>query len=209
MPFNWIFSQPLFFLAWLFAIVVTLTIHEFAHGWVAHLFGDDTAKAAGRLTLNPLVHIDVVGFLLLLVAGFGWAKPVPVNPFNFRRRRLGEALVALAGPAANLVGLIVAFILFKLLSTILGPSNLLINFLFMLVLINVVLMLFNLIPIPPLDGSHILFSVLPNKFANFREKLERNGPWILIIVIILDSVFNLGIFSTAFSWVFNFLARFL
>lgn len=209
MPITWLFSQPLFFVAWVFAIVITLTIHEFAHGWVAYLFGDNTAKGAGRLTLNPLVHLDLVGFLLLLVAGFGWAKPVPVNPYNFRHRRLGEGLVALAGPVANLVGLIVAFIIYKLVSPLLGPANLLTNFLFMLILINFVLMLFNLLPIPPLDGSHILFSVLPNKFANFKEKLERNGPWILIIVIIMDSVLNLGIFSTAFNWVFGFLERFL
>lgn len=209
MPLNWLFSEPLFFVAWVFAILVALTIHEFSHGWVAHLFGDDTAKENGRLTLNPLAHIDPVGFILLLVAGFGWAKPVPVNPNNFRRRRLGEALVAVAGPAANLSVMIIAAILFKLLSPMLSQSNLLINFLFMLILINVVLMLFNLIPIPPLDGSHILFSILPDRFANFKEKIERNGPWILIIVIILDSVFNLGIFSMLFTRVFNFLAQFL
>ena len=95
MPFTWLFSQPLFFVAWVFAILVSLTVHEFAHGWAALLFGDSTAKRSGRLTLNPIVHIDPFGFILLLVAGFGWAKPVPVNPFNFKNRRWGEALVSL------------------------------------------------------------------------------------------------------------------
>ena len=209
MPFTWLFSQPLFFVAWVFAILVSLTIHEFSHGWAAHLFGDDTAKVSGRLTLNPLVHIDPFGFILLLVAGFGWAKPVPVNPANFRRRRLGEAIVSLSGPLANLAGVIVGIILFKLLAPFLGEANLLINFLFMFILINAVLMVFNLIPIPPLDGSHILFSVLPDRFSNFREKVEKNGPWILIILIIGDSFLNLGLFSAAFGWVFSLLQKFL
>lgn len=209
MPFTWLFSQPLFFVAWVFAILVSLTIHEFSHAWAAHLSGDDTAKINGRLTLNPLVHIDPFGFILLLVAGFGWAKPVPVNPANFRRRRLGEAMVSLAGPLANLAGVIVGIILFKLLAPFLGEANLLINFLFMFILINAVLMVFNLIPIPPLDGSHILFSALPERFSNFREKFERNGPLILIVLIIGDSFLNLGLFSAAFGWVFRLLQNFL
>lgn len=208
MPINWLFEQPIFFVAWVVAILVTLTIHEFSHAASAYYFGDNTAKALGRLTLNPLSHIDALGFLMLLFVGFGWAKPVPFNPSNLKNPRLHSGLVALAGPFSNFLALIVFGLLLKFLTSYLGPENLLINFLFMLVMVNVVLMVFNLIPIPPLDGSKVLFSILPDRFEDFKYRLSVNGPWILLMLIIADNFLNVGIFSRLFGWIFAIVARF-
>ena len=210
MPINWLFSEPLFFFAWVVAIVAALTIHEFAHAFSAYLLGDHTAKEDGRITLNPLTHIDPLGFMILLVAGFGWAKPVSVNPYNLRQPRSGIAIVSLAGPLANLVCVLIFAILFKFLSPILGPDNLLSNFLFMMTLINISLFAFNLIPIPPLDGSKVLFSLLPDsRFAEFKYKFSINGPWILLMLVILDAVSGIGIFSSIFNFIVNLLGKIL
>lgn len=209
MPFTWLFSQPLVFGAWVAAILVSLTIHEFSHAASALAFGDDTAKSQKRLTLNPLVHIDPLGFVLLLTAGFGWAKPVPVNPYNLRPQRLGSAMVSIAGPFSNFILIIISIIALKLITPLLGPANLLVNFVFMLALINLTLFLFNLIPLPPLDGSKVLYAVLPVKYGEFKEKMEQTGPWILFMLIIADNFLNIGIFSAIFSWAFAILGRFL
>ncbi|MEK7167502.1 MAG: site-2 protease family protein, partial [Patescibacteria group bacterium] len=194
MPFTWLFSQPLVFGAWVVAILVSLTIHEFSHAATALAFGDDTAKAQKRLSLNPLVHIDPLGFILLLTAGFGWAKPVPVNPYNLRPQRLGSAMVSLAGPFSNLIFIILSVLILKIITPALGGANLLVNFVFMLALINLTLFLFNLIPLPPLDGSKVLYAILPARFGEFKEKMERTGPFILFALIIADSFLNIGIF---------------
>lgn len=198
--FDLVFSQPLIFLAFLVAILYVLTVHEFSHALVAFLAGDQTAKAEGRLTFNPIAHIDILGLVMLFFAGFGWGKPVPINPSNFHKPRRDVLLVSLAGPLSNFISGIIFIFILKLVANYssLTSANLLVNFLFILIIINFTLGIFNLIPIPPLDGSKILFSILPDKFNNFKYWLSYYGPWFLLGLIIVDRLLNLGIFSYIF-----------
>ncbi len=199
-----LFENPILFAVILLSIIFALSFHEFAHAFAGYKLGDSTAQRLGRLTLNPLAHIDWYGLVLLVTVGFGWGKPVPFNPYNLKYQKWGPVMVAFAGPASNLILAIVCAVLFHLLSAVgsFSPENALIIFLVFSVIINLVLMLFNLIPIPPLDGSKLLFIALDKpQHAELRFKLEKNGMWILIGVIILDSIFNLGIFAGLFSLV--------
>ena len=175
-------------------LIFSVIIHEISHGFVALCFGDKTAQYEGRLTLNPLKHLDWFGsvilpfFLYLTNAGFmiGWAKPVPYNPYNLRNRNIAEPLIALAGPVSNIfVASVFGLIIRGLLHSGHSSSSLIIMFSFV-VLINISLAVFNLIPIPPLDGSKILFAFLPTraKFA-FQNISDRYGLLIIFLVIIL------------------------
>lgn len=196
------------------AFYLALSVHEFSHALLAYYYGDKTAQHAGRLTLNPLAHIDLVGtvllplFLILSNAGIvvGWAKPVPVNYYNLRNQKWGPAIVSLAGPMANFIFGIICLVILKMLYTYtsLTGNNLLVNFLFLLIIINFVLMVFNLIPIPPLDGSKILFALLPEKYANFKVLLEQYGLIILIIFLLFFSSFLEVLYTYLFRFV-NFL----
>lgn len=203
MIFAQLISDPLFALVWIFAVIYALTIHEFAHGAVAYALGDSTAKDAGRLTLNPLSHIDILGFLMLLFVGFGWSKPVPFNPRYLKFPRFGEAMVAAAGPFSNLLSVILFVVILRFLAPTLGEENLLANFLFWLVVLNTILFLFNLLPIPPLDGSKVLFDFLPPSVARYRIPLELHGPTILIGLVILDSLLRAGGGGSIFGALFN------
>ncbi len=196
-----LFSEPMLFAVVLLAIIVALTIHEYAHAMTAYVLGDPTAERQGRLSLNPLVHLDPVGFLMMLIAGFGYARPVPYNPNNLRNHRRDPVLVGLAGPASNIIlaGLGAYAALF--FAGTLGGSNLLVQFLVFLSYINVSLAIFNLLPIPPLDGSIVLLSLLhAPKWARVRAMLVQQGPLILIMAIIVDSVSGIGFFSHIFSF---------
>ncbi len=179
--------NPLQLIFYFLVIVPSAIIHEYAHGWMANRLGDPTAKYAGRLTLNPRAHIDTWGtivmplLLFFLSNGtflFAYAKPVPYNPYNLRDQKWGPALVGLAGPMANLL-LAVSFALLVRIF----PMAYVSQFFFIIVYANVLLMVFNLIPIPPLDGSKILYAILPDSARNIRIFLERYGFIILLIFI--------------------------
>lgn len=169
-------------------ILLALTVHEYCHGWVANYLGDDTALRQGRLTLNPIVHLDVIGTILMFIVGFGWAKPVPVNPHNFEDPRKGMLLVALAGPAANLLtaicaGLILRYIVPSLLTSEQAISGIYSTSLVIIILslqYGVALAIFNMIPIPPLDGSRVLYGLLPEKQAYAYSRFEPYGMLILV-----------------------------
>lgn len=209
MIFSQIFSDPVAFIIFIIVIVASLTFHEFSHALVGTLQGDDTAKRMGRLTLNPRSHLDLVGSLTFLVAGIGWAKPVPFNPYNLKNKKWGPTLVALAGPASNLVLVIISAIALHavLAFTTLSAGNAGVLFLMLMIQINLLLMIFNLIPIPPLDGSKFLLDVLKQNPRNQKlvYLLETRGPMYLIFAIIIDSFFlNSLIFGTIFGTISSF-----
>jgi len=166
----------------------SLTVHEFSHGYIAYKFGDPTAKNAGRLTLNPIPHIDIMGALVFILSGFrfGWAKPVPVSPFHFRDHKKGILWSAAAGPASNLILALIFGMIFRIAPVFFTDYKLLEivqNFTTYAVLINCALAFFNLIPLPPLDGSKILFGLLPTQYDHIVMEIERIGPIALMILI--------------------------
>jgi len=192
---NYLLSLPIwgYLIYRLPGFIIGLTCHEYAHGWMANYLGDSTARYNGRLTLNPVAHLDPIGLLMLFFAGFGWAKPVPVNPYNLQVNiKQGMLLVALAGPATNLFIALAA-------TLILGVFGGLGFTYFNLIMqgtihINIILAIFNLIPIPPLDGSRILAGLLPGENA-WLDSLEQYGFIILIVLV----------FTGALRYIFTYL----
>lgn len=194
-----LFDNPIALLSFAISLIIGLTIHEFAHAFIAEKLGDPTAKYQGRVTLNPLAHLDPFGSIMLLIAGFGWGKPVPVNPQYFSRPAIDELLVALAGPASNLIiasvlGIIVQFNPIPVINELLVP----------VVFINVMLAVFNLIPIPPLDGSKMLRPFVSE--TTFRQFEMLSLPAIILLVISLRTT-ELG--SIVFGTASNLAAFFL
>ncbi|MEO0190456.1 MAG: site-2 protease family protein [candidate division WOR-3 bacterium] len=187
-------------------LLLALTVHEYFHGYIAYRMGDPTAKFAGRLTFNPLKHIDPIGFIAFLFFRFGWAKPVPVNPYNFHNYKKGMIFTSIAGPGSNFIlalisGLIIRIGGFSLVYQTFFP------FLIMLKLsmyFNLVLCAFNLIPVPPLDGSKVLFYLLPDRYSHIQYQLERYGFLILIGLIFVD---NMGI-PLLWGWIGPFVIFF-
>lgn len=194
---NLLFGSPAIAVAWLVAIMFTLTIHEFSHALVGKWRGDKTAEYEGRLTLNPMAHLDPTGFILLLLFGFGWAKPVPYNPYNLKDPKWDSVKIALAGPASNLLMAILAGIAFQVLvdGGIIEPMNLLAVFLFLLILLNLFLMLFNIIPVHPLDGSKLFFALFDHpKYQELRNLVATRGSQILFLAVLVSAFTNLNIF---------------
>lgn len=189
------------------AIIIALTFHEYAHGKVAYWLGDNTAYSYGRLTLNPFPHIDPIGFLMLFIFHFGWAKPVPVNPLNFKGTSIktGMMLVSLAGPGMNILLAFIGMILLKVLIPFQAFEWASISLAMVrpLIQINLILAAFNLIPLPPLDGSKILAGLLPDSGAQVLYSLEQYGPLILLLFIVT------GIASRVFLPLANFLGSIL
>jgi Zn-dependent protease len=181
-------DEPQLFLAFVIAVIVGIAFHEFSHAAVASLQGDQTARSQGRLTLNPISHLDPLGSIAIIVAGIGWGRPVPVNPSSMRNRRFGAVLVGLAGPAANFLVALVAAVAFRVVYPTVGTSfdvGFSVNLLNMLVTINVVLGVFNLLPIPPLDGSTLLSLLLPPSRQNIVAFLNQYGIFLLLGLLIL------------------------
>lgn len=168
-------------------LLIALSFHEYAHARAADYLGDDTPYYQGRLTINPLAHIDWLGFFMLLLVKFGWAKPVQVNPMNFKGVgiRKGMMLVSLAGPGMNFLLAVVAAVLMKLIYSLPHTGNTVVALTLLepLLLYNVVLGIFNLIPVPPLDGSKILAGILPDSQGALLDNLERYGPIILLVLV--------------------------
>ena len=181
-------DEPQVFVAFVIAVILGITFHEFSHAAVATMQGDPTARSQGRLTLNPIAHLDPLGSIALVLAGFGWGRPVPFSPTQLRSRRFGAAMVGLAGPAANFLLALVAVIALR----IVYPSavtafdvDFSVILLDMLVTLNVVLGVFNLLPIPPLDGSRLLSLALPPSRQNVIYFLDQYGIFLLLGILIL------------------------
>lgn len=198
-------SNPSAAVAFLLGLVIGITVHEAAHATSAYLLGDDTAYRDGRVTLNPASHLDVLGSLMLLMAGFGWGRPTPVMPSKLRGGILGPVAVALAGPVSNLLIVAVCAVLFLIPTFQGGYLELMVV---MMAFTNALLFVFNLIPIPPLDGSKILFPFLPRALDGFVDFMNQYGPMILFGLIIISFVTNLPIFNILLAPVMPILAAF-
>ncbi|NMB45546.1 MAG: site-2 protease family protein [Firmicutes bacterium] len=185
------------------AILFAVSVHEFSHGMMAYRLGDPTAKYQGRLTLNPLAHLDPLGALMLVLFRFGWAKPVMVNPLYFKDRRRGMMMVGLAGPLANVISAWVFRILLRILPSLfsLRIGLVLHQFILLNIAINLGLAAFNLIPIPPLDGSKIVAGLLPARYETRFQRLETYGPVVLLVLLFT------GLASRLMSPIVSFLGR--
>jgi len=180
---NLLLKDPLGFILIAIPLLYSIIFHELAHGWVAYLMGDPTAKSLGRLSLNPLKHLDPMGTIMLFIFGFGWAKPVPVNFNQLRDRHKGMILVSAAGIITNMLLAFIALFLNRLLS--LSPSSMPAVLLYYFAQINIILAAFNLIPLPPLDGSKILMGFVSPSVQDFLFRLERYGFFIIIALLYL------------------------
>jgi Zn-dependent protease len=199
-------------------LLTAFPVHEFAHAWVADHFGDNTPRANGRLTLNPLAHLDPIGSLLMIVAGFGWAKPVPINPYVLQRRSpAATMLVSLAGPMSNFLMAIIGAVFFRLglvsISEIgLVPGKILPNlplFLYLFISVNLWLMLFNLIPLFPLDGEKVLDYFLPPAGVRILENIRPYGPMILMVILFVLPLVGIDVIGRVIQPVFSLLTRLL
>ena len=183
-------------------LLFSLCFHEFSHAFIAYKLGDDTAERMGRLNISPLNHLDPMGTMMLLFVGFGWAKPVPVNPYNLKDPKKDMMLIAAAGPISNLILAFLGSILLKYL-----PYNLISNLpevFYLFIYINIALAIFNLIPLPPLDGSQIISGLLPPNKHYLLANINKYGPNILLGLIFLGIFTNINIIHMIMSPFINF-----
>lgn len=205
MPSIEVNEKLISFLTFLPLFFISIAVHEFAHAFAAYKYGDNTAKDLGRLTLNPFKHIDLIGTVIMPIASFasgfaliGWAKPVPINRNNFQNKLKDDAVVSFAGPLSNFILAVILFLIFLLFFYFTSPGVYIINFLWYGVFLNVFLFMFNLLPIPPLDGSHILFDLFPNKITAGLLNLGLYGS-IILMLFIYSPLWNY--FFAAVNWI--------
>lgn len=201
------------------ALLISITIHEYAHARMAYHFGDTTAKRQGRMNLNPINHLDLFGTIMILLVGFGWAKPVPINPYKFNNYRRGLRWVSFAGPLSNFTLGFISMLFYYILwnAGLLASGGLFADFIYVLITLNIMLGIFNLLPIPPLDGSKILMSFLPDSYLDFYRQIERYAMLILFGLIFIPipgpyrSILHLIIVPTseAVLFLFNTIIRFI
>lgn len=209
MPDIQISEKLILLLYFLPIFLISLSIHEYAHAFFAYKFGDDTAYKLGRLTLNPIKHIDLIGSIAMPILAFtsgfmliGWAKPVPVNRKNFKNFRKDDAIVSFAGPFSNLILAALVYVIFLVFDSFgIGFSNIIYNIFRLTIIFNVFLFCFNLLPIPPLDGSHIIFDLFPNQYTAKLQNLGIYGT-ILLFVFIYSPLWPL--FVNVVNWITGF-----
>lgn len=185
-------------------LLIAIIFHELAHGYIAYKLGDTTAKDAGRLSMNPLKHIDPIGFIFMLIFKFGWAKPVPINPYNFKKRKRDTILVSIAGPFTNYT---IAIVMGLILNLIPIRNAIVFQVLLLTLWYNIMLGTFNLLPFPPLDGSKIVASLLPVKYEYYFYKYERY-LYIILLILIATNMIN-KLLGPIIDIVLNVLFRFL
>jgi len=204
-----LFANPILFFLWAIALLVAVTVHEFAHALAADKLGDPTPRAHGRLTLNPVAHLDPLGTLALLIAHIGWGKPVPIDPYNLDSPRRDNMLIAFAGPASNFIlAILLSFLILK--NPLFSPPisqylNILIS---PIIVLSIGLATFNLIPIPPLDGSKVLLGLLPREHAaRYEEVFNRYGAFLLLLLIFpfAGTSLAISIVSPIINTILNFL----
>ncbi len=211
---DYLTAAPLDALFVLIAIIIALTVHEFAHAWVASRQGDQTARMAGRVSLNPVAHLDVAGSFLFLVAGIGWGKPVPVNPYQLKDGRLGDFYVSIAGIVTNLIVAFIFAIPFRLLDLTGGDltaaNEVWLRFATIVTDINILLAAFNLLPIPPLDGSKAIGIFVPRRLQPAYQEYLRVGPVLLVGIFLFAIAFNsriLGVILDPILAVFSYFVK--
>lgn len=198
---NLNFNIVILMIARVLALAVAFPFHESAHGLAALALGDKTAKDSHRITMNPFRHFDLLGFVLLMLVGFGWGKPVPINPYNFKNKKAGIAITALAGPFSNLVLAYISIIVFKLFYILLPDYKFIQLFLYYSIFINISLMIFNMIPVPPLDGSRILYYFMDDE--SYFNYSRYSTVLFIVLLVALEILDRTGIYSRIVETVFN------